>query len=228
MAKLLDVRQCQFGYDGSLLKPFDFSILEGEVVALLGENGVGKSTFMNLCVGTLNLLSGEIYYGENKISEFSVRDLFKKVSMVRANLQVPERILVCDFVALGSSGKNGKSVKEVLEKTETLEFYNRPLISLSDGERSRVFLAEALIRDTSLLILDEPTAFLDVPHSISLFKLLKKIAVEEKKGILISTHQVEHALRFADRLLVFLRNGEVYSGEKKILQEQGVLSWADL
>ena len=93
---------------------------------------------------------------------------------------------------------------------------------------SRVLLAEALIRNTSLLLLDEPTAFLDVPRSIDLFKLLKSIAVNENKGILISTHQVEHALKYADRLLVFLRNGQVVSGLVEDVLKSGALSWAAL
>ena len=118
--------------------------------------------------------------------------------------------------------------EKVMKETNIQNFLDRTLISLSDGERSRVLLAEALIRNTSLLLLDEPTAFLDVPRSIDLFKLLKSIAVNENKGILISTHQVEHALKYADRLLVFLRNGQVVSGLVEDVLKSGALSWAEL
>lgn len=228
MLKLLEIKQCQFGAEKPLLNPFDFSLVSGEVVALLGENGVGKSTFMNLCVGNTKLHSGEIFLGKQNQLDLSYRELFRKISLVRSHLQIPERILVKDFVSLGLESRNFERVKSALEKTETLEFLNRPLITLSDGERSRVLLAEALVRNTSLLLLDEPTAFLDVPHSLALFKLLKRIAQEENKGVLISTHQVEHALRYADRLLVFLKNGNVYSGKKEELLNKGVLSWAEI
>jgi ABC-type cobalamin/Fe3+-siderophores transport system ATPase subunit len=147
---------------------------------------------------------------------------------VRSNLSIPDRILVRDFVMLGMQKKNFELFEKVMKETNIQNFLDRTLISLSDGERSRVLLAEALIRNTSLLLLDEPTAFLDVPRSIDLFKLLKSIAVNENKGILISTHQVEHALKYADRLLVFLRNGQVVSGLVEDVLKRGALSWAEL
>lgn len=228
MNKLLDVRSCQFGFKQALLLPFNFSLYPGEVVALLGENGVGKSTFLRLCVGYEKIISGGIFYGKENRETLSVKDLFQKVSLVRSNLSIPDRILVRDFVMLGMQKKNFELLEKVMKETNIQNFLDRTLISLSDGERSRVLLAEALIRNTSLLLLDEPTAFLDVPRSIDLFKLLKSIAVNENKGILISTHQVEHALKYADRLLVFLRNGQVVSGLVEDVLKSGALSWAEL
>ena len=99
---------------------------------------------------------------------------------------------------------------------------------LSTGQKRKFQIAFALSYKPDYLLLDEPTAFLDVPRSIDLFKLLKSIAVNENKGILISTHQVEHALKYADRLLVFLRNGQVVSGCAEDVLKIGALSWAEL
>ncbi len=210
---LLEAKQFSFGYQSTLISPMDFSLHAGEVVSLLGPNGCGKSTFLKTCVGEVKPLGGALLLKNKSIASIKPKELSKIIARVRATLPFSERILVREFVSLGRSAFSGifdkhsesdeTAILNALTQTNTLSFATRPLGALSDGERARVFLAEALARETPILLLDEPTAFLDVPHTISLFKMLKDIALKRRCGILICTHQTSYAETFSDRLLIF-------------------------
>ena len=105
-------------------------------------------------------------------------------------------------------------------------FASRPIAELSDGERSRVFLAEAVAQQVKVLLLDEPNAFLDIPRSHALFRLLKKIASERNMGIIVSTHSVEYAERYCDKIMV-VNGGAVRVAPASEARKEGLLDWTE-
>lgn len=236
---MLKIQGLQFGFEKAFFEPFDFDLHAGEVVALLGPNGTGKSTFMKVCSGELPCICGNVLLEGKLLNTMSAVERSQKIARVRPTLAVPSRMTVQEFVLLGRSAFAGfldkrsandlKIAEDSLKLVDAMKFAKRTLVSLSDGERARVFLAEALARESKVLLLDEPTAFLDVPHVISLFKLLRQVAVERKCGILICTHQVEYALRFSDRVIAFDNmQKKVFVGSCDFAVQCGALSWAEV
>lgn len=210
------------------------------LAALLGVNGCGKSTLLRTVAGLLPPFpqpegpAGEVpirLYGR-PLTDFAPRDLARTVSIVLTERPVAEGLTVRDVVETGRipystllsrfSAEDVRFVERALERTGTTHLAHRPLRSLSDGERQRVFVAKALAQDTPVILLDEPSAFLDFPSKIELFRLLRRLAHEEGKAILMSTHDVEPALQLADQLWL-LRPDALHCGSAGELAEAGLI-----
>ena len=244
---LLECKSLVFGF-GPLKKdsvqalsaPFDFELLPGEVVMLMGENGCGKSTFLKTLAGMLPPLSGEVTLLEKKL--WTARERAKQLALVRMSQPVPDRMTVYEFVGLGRmpyagifDGRNAEDRRVIEESLDVLSlrsFATRFVSELSDGERSRVYLAEALAQQVQVLLLDEPNAFLDIPHSRKLFRILRDLAQKRGMGIVVSTHSVEYAERYGDRLMVIGKkeNGEglVQVAKACDARKMGLLDWTEI
>ena len=188
------------------------------LAALLGVNGCGKSTLLRTLSGLLPPfpLGGEatdeapVRLCGRPLADYAPRELARTVSIVLTERPLAEGLTVEDVVQMGRipysrllsqrSAEDERQVRRALELTSTVHLARRALTSLSDGERQRVFVAKALAQDTPVILLDEPSAFLDFPSQIQLFRLLRRLAHEEGKAILMSTHDVEPALQLADQL----------------------------
>ena len=236
---LLECKNLLVGYNSALetMKiPFDFSLVSGTVVALMGENGCGKSSLLKTFAGLLKPVAGEVSLEGNSLTEWAPRERAQKISLVRMSSAVPPRMSVSEFVRLGRSPYSGifdsrtdednRIVNESMALLDVANFANRPIAELSDGERSRVFLAEAVAQQVKILLLDEPNAFLDIPRSHALFRLLKKIAVERKMGVVISTHSVEYAERYCDKIMV-VNSGTVKVAAAPDARKAGLLDWTE-
>ena len=186
-----------------------FSLHAGEMVCMLGPNGCGKSTLLRTLAGLQEAVSSEngVQSSENKIALV----LTERLSM--------ENTTVHDVVALGrypyTSFLDGLSADDEHIITESLEqvgidaeamhtFFN----AHSDGEKQRILIAKALAQQTPIILLDEPTAHLDLPHRILILRLLRRLAHEQGKTILISTHELELALSLSDRILLMFPKGQ--------------------
>ena len=237
---LLECHDLLVGYGKaleSLKKPFDFSLEAGTVVALMGENGCGKSSLLKTLAGLLTPVSGTVLLDGKKLSEWTPRNRSQMISLVRMSNVVPPRMSVREFVRLGRSPYSGifdsrtaednRIVDESMDLLDVAVFADRPVAELSDGERSRVFLAEAVAQRVKVLLLDEPNAFLDIPRSHALFRLLKKIAMDRHMGIVVSTHSVDYAERYCDKIMV------VNGGTAKVFlaseaRKCGLLDWTEM
>ena len=236
---LLECKDLLVGYGKALetmKSPFDFSLSSGMVVALMGENGCGKSSLLKTFAGLLAPVAGEVSLEGKSLTEWAPRERAQEISLVRMSSAVPPRMSVSEFVRLGRSPYSGifdsrtEEDKRIVENSMALldvaNFANRPIAELSDGERSRVFLAEAVAQQVKILLLDEPNAFLDIPRSHALFRLLKKIAVERQMGIVVSTHSVEYAERYCDKIMV-VNGGTVKVATAADARKAGLLDWTE-
>ena len=237
---LLECKDLLVGYGKALPSmkfPFDFSLASGNVVALMGENGCGKSSLLKTFAGLLAPVAGEVSLEGKSLTEWAPRERAQEISLVRMSSAVPPRMSVSEFVRLGRSPYSGifdsrteednRIVENSMALLDVANFANRPIAELSDGERSRVFLAEAVAQQVKILLLDEPNAFLDIPRSHALFRLLKKIATERKMGIIVSTHSVEYAERYCDKIMV-VNGGTVKVATAADARKNGLLDWTEI
>ena len=208
------------------------------LAALLGVNGCGKSTLLRTLSGLLPPFprGGEatdeapVRLCGRPLADYAPRELARTVSIVLTERPLAEGLTVEDVVQMGRipysrllsqrSAEDERQVRRALELTSTVHLARRALASLSDGERQRVFVAKALAQDTPVILLDEPSAFLDFPSKIQLFRLLRRLAHEEGKAILMSTHDVEPALQLADQLWLLSRD-ELCCGTPEALAAAG-------
>ena len=242
MMNVLDVRNLQFGYagiDNAFASAFDFSLEAGEVVALMGENGCGKSTLLKVLAGLLPPLAGNVEICGKDVYDrnggWSLMELSKKVALVRMGVQPPDRMTVLEFVGLGRTPYSGildgrsreddRVIAESMRLLDVEKFAKRPVAELSDGERTRVYLAEAVAQQVDVMLLDEPNAFLDIPRSHALFRTLKELAASRKMGVVVSTHSIEYAEKYADRIMV-VNGGRVRVSPAGRAHADGLLDWA--
>lgn len=221
------------GEPGFVRRNITFSADKGELVALIGPNGSGKSTLLRTMAGFIPPLAGELLWQGKAIGTFSARALARMISFVSTeNISVPN-MRVADLVAYGRFPYTGwlgrlqtsdrEVVADALRKTGLSDFSRREVVTLSDGERQRALIARALAQDTPFILLDEPTAFLDISGKYEIFQLLRQLASEDAKTILLSTHDLGIALREADRLWM-LTASEEYEGAPEDAVLQGWLN----
>lgn len=206
---MIEISNLTLGYEESiLLKGVEVTIPDSSLTALVGRNGSGKSTLLRAIASLGDIMEGEILIGGEPIDEFSARRLAESVAFVST-----ERIRVSNLTAreavsmgrapytnwVGRLSEEDKAVVEhSLEITGMTRFAERNIDSLSDGECQRVMIARALAQQTPVILLDEPTSFLDLPNRYELCALLSRVAHDEHKSILFSTHELDIALTMAD------------------------------
>jgi iron complex transport system ATP-binding protein len=198
------------------------TIYNGELTCLLGENGAGKSTLLRTLSGFLPPLSGEISILGRPLNVYKEKELATVIGVVlteRTNLQ---NMTVEELVGMGRSPYTGfwgrlsaedrTKVMEALELVGITALRGRLVQTLSDGERQKVMIAKALAQETPIIFLDEPTAFLDYPSKVEILRLLGRLSRDFGKTIFLSTHDLELALRVADRVWLMSRQGGVQTG----------------
>ncbi|MGW2768852.1 ABC transporter ATP-binding protein [Streptomyces sp. NPDC001275] len=213
------VEGLRFGYPGrEVLNGIDLGIATGELVALVGLNGCGKSTLLRLCAGLLKPTAGRVLLGGDDLSSLSRRAAARRVALLhQQGPQVPGmtvRHLVRQgrYAARGPLGmlRDGDDAvcARAMADVGVTEWADRPVDALSGGERQRVRLAMALAQDTHVLLLDEPTTYLDLRHQLEVMQTVVRLREERGLTVVMVLHDLGHAARFADRI-VALRHGRV-------------------
>ncbi|WP_225623612.1 ABC transporter ATP-binding protein [Rhodococcus rhodochrous] len=182
----------------------------GELTALVGPNGAGKSTLLRTLCGLQPALRGRVLIDGEDVATVKPADLATRISVVLTERIDPGLLTVRELVALGRtphlpasarlSPEDLAAVDEALEAVGATRLASRQFSELSDGQRQRSLTARALAQDPSLLVLDEPTSFLDVPSRVELVDVLGRLAREQNLAVVMSTHELELALRVADRM----------------------------
>lgn len=215
----ITLEQLSVGYKGfpPVVSNINVEIKSGELTCLIGSNGIGKSTLLKTLTGFLPKLSGRLLLDGYDINMLSQRERAKYISIVLTyksdvqNLSVTEMIGMGRMPYTGFWGKLNTSdqtiVAEAIEMVGIEHLKNRMIQTLSDGERQKVMIAKALAQQTPVILLDEPTSFLDFPSKVEMLQLLHRLAKETNKVVFLSTHDLELALRIADRLVELNKNG---------------------
>jgi iron complex transport system ATP-binding protein len=236
MTPLLAAKDLQTGYHtngrkilvGSRLP--GLTVMPGQLICLLGPNGSGKSTLLRTLAGLQPALGGTVEIGGR--SGLSPAEMARHISMVLTEKISGNNLNVYSLVALGRYpwtgwlGKLDEQDREIIQRAiasaDIGELLDRKVHTLSDGENQKSMLARALAQDTPILMLDEPTAHLDLPSRIRLMRQLHRLARELNKGILISTHELDLALQAADELWLLQASGPLYKGAPEDLVLEGI------
>lgn len=223
MNEVLRVNGLVIGYKGNPLFPaMDAVLYEGDYVALVGANGSGKTTLFKTLTGNLKPLQGQILLCGKPLESYTANEKAKLYSLVLTEKPDDLFLKVYDIVSAGRYPHSGlmaqipkedeTMIQEKLQLVGINHLIDRDFVSLSDGEKQKVMIAKALVQDTPIIYMDEPTAFLDYPSKVELMKLIAKIAKEERKTILYSSHDLELLLKHSHRMWVVAKGKPMLSG----------------
>jgi len=201
---MIQFSKTEIGYKQTLLKIDLLDLQEGKVYALVGRNGVGKSTLLQSMAKLLPLISGEIRYEDISINKLSRNQMARLIAFVESKFDGVEYLSVLDYLMLGRApytsltGKLSETdkafVNEISNELQITHLLEKSTTEISDGERQICSVARALIQETPIILMDEPTAFLDFINRQKLLELLIKIAAEKQKCIVLSTHDIDLCL----------------------------------
>ncbi|MBW4658006.1 MAG: ABC transporter ATP-binding protein [Drouetiella hepatica Uher 2000/2452] len=215
----LTTRKLTLAYDQAIvLNELDLAIPSGKITALVGSNGCGKSTLLRGLARLLKPIKGTVYLDSASIFKLSTKEVAKRLGMLPQSPVAPEGLTVRELVAQGRyphqgwlqqwSEEDENFTKQALAITNMTELAERPLDSLSGGQRQRAWIAMALAQNTAILLLDEPTTFLDLAYQIEILDLLYDLNQVEGRTIIMVLHDLNQACRYAD-FVIALRQGQI-------------------
>lgn len=224
---MIELRHLSTGY-GTHIVAADLNarLKEGELTSLLGPNGVGKSTLLRTLAAFQPALAGDVFVMGQALGELSASEISQKIGVVLTERLDVRNMTAFDMVAMGRSPYTGfwgrltdddrRLVDDAIEQTGIGPLRERNIQTLSDGERQKVMIAKALAQSTPIILLDEPTAFLDFPSKVEMLRLLKRLAHEMNKCIFLSSHDVEMALQLSDCIWLMETGGLTTGSPQKL------------
>ena len=218
--KILTIKNLSFAYNGSnVLDNISFDVSSGCFLSILGPNGSGKSTLINLISKVLKNYKGEIIVKDRSLKNLNSKEIAKLVAVVPQysnagfDFLVGELVMMGRFPYISRFGREGKQdfdiVEDVMEKTKTRTLYKKRFNELSGGEKQRVIIAQALVQDTPIILLDEPTSHLDINFQIEIMDLFYKLNTDEGKTIIGVFHDINLAANYSKKAIL-LKNGMVF------------------
>ncbi|GAA3702012.1 ABC transporter ATP-binding protein [Gordonia hankookensis] len=209
----------QVGYDDrTIISDLDIAIPDGEITTIIGPNGCGKSTLLRALSRLLPPRAGTVYLDDADINRMRPKDVARRLGLLPQNPVAPEGLIVEDLVARGrhphqrwyqqASAADEAAVALAMEQTATTDLADRPIEALSGGQRQRVWIALTLAQETDLLLLDEPTTYLDLAHAVEILDLVHTLRTEHGKTVVMVLHDLNLAARYSDSLFV-MRSGEI-------------------
>lgn len=223
MKEVLKTSGLKIGYKGHALMPaIEVTLCEGDHVALIGANGSGKTTLLKTLTGGLKPLEGRVMLCGRPLEDYSPNERAKLFSIVLTEKPDDLFLSVFDIVASGRYPHSGlmaklrdedyTMIKEKLQLVGVEQLIDRDFVSLSDGEKQKVMIAKALVQDTPIIYMDEPSAFLDYPSKVELMRLIAKLAKEEYKTILYSSHDLDLLMKHAATMWVVAKGKPLMAG----------------
>lgn len=220
MPIVIEANNLKYRYNSNwVLNGFSFAVEQGEIVGIIGPNGSGKTTILKLLSKVFRQESGNIRLMGQDIASMKHREIAKLVAVVPQGTSIAFPFTVREIVLMGRSPHLGllqmeresdmKMADNAMALTDTLEFADRTIDELSGGERQRVIIARALAQEPEVMLLDEPTSYLDINHQIEIFDLIKRLNSERHITFVIVSHDLNMAAEYCDRL-VLLKSGNVY------------------
>lgn len=208
----IETQNLTVGYDGKpLIQEIGFHVHRGQILTLIGPNGSGKSTILKTIVGQLKSIAGVIMMDGKNIRERSRNDVAKRMAIVMTERLQPELMTCRDMVSTGRYPYTGRLgllseedkaiVQEALEQVDAVSIAERAFTNISDGQRQRILLARALCQQPEIIILDEPTSFLDIRYKLELLSILKRMVREKNLAVIMSLHELDLAERVSDNVI---------------------------
>lgn len=217
----LQINQANIGYDKTLISNANAVLNLGDVCLLIGNNGVGKTTLIKSILHQNPLLKGEILINNQNIKDFSVKEIAENIAIVFSKAIIPQNYTVEDLISLGKyiyypfyfelKEEDRKEVSSIIDDLDLTQYKNTSLKNLSDGNLQKTFIGRALTQNSPIIILDEPTTHLDEKNKIIILKTLRKLAKEQNKLILFSSHDWRLAKEFADKIW-YVKNQQLFTG----------------
>ena len=212
MSDFLSTENLTVGYDGQpLIREVCLSVQRGRIVTLIGPNGSGKSTILKTVVGQLSKVSGTVLLEGSPMEQLRQNEIAKKMAILMTQRVHPELMTCFDVVstgrypytgALGLLSKEDKRiVMDAMALVHSADLADRPFEAISDGQRQRILLARALCQQPQLIVLDEPTSFLDIRYKLELLSVLKRMVRENDLAVLLSLHELDLARRISDTVI---------------------------
>lgn len=228
----LELDSVSVGYGKRILiSDIAMSLQKGEIVTLIGPNGGGKSTILKSITKHLALMAGTVYLDGRDMSGMNGKDLAMKMAVVLTERIRPEMMSCRELVAAGrypytgSFGRLASHDREIVQKSlelvNALDIADKEITEISDGQRQRIMLARAICQEPEIIVLDEPTSFLDIRHKIELLEILRTMAKERQIAVVMSLHEIDLAERISDRIVcvkgdriaAYGTPGEIFSDE---------------
>ena len=226
MENIIEIKNLSFKYNTTkaIFSDLNLTIKKGEITTLLGKNGCGKSTLIKLLSKNITNYTGNIFLENKELKSYSLKELATKLSIVYQNNITPQEITVFDMVSFARLPYQNiffyKQTKEDIEKinfalkeTDLIDYKNTIVSELSGGQLQRVYIAMCLAQDTEIIILDEPTTFLDIKYQKSIMKLVKRLNQELGLTIIMVLHDINQAITYSDNIVALL-DGEIIKNDK--------------
>lgn len=202
----------------TLIKNINFDVKKGEILSLIGPNGSGKSTILKSITKQLETIAGTVYIENKEFNKISSKDLAKKMAVVLTEKIAPEIMTCREVVSIGRYPYTGyfgklseedlKIVDEAIKMVNAEEIADKDFNNISDGQKQRIMLARAICQQPEIIILDEPTSYLDIKFKIELLEILKKMSRENKITIIMSLHEVDLASKISDKIM-FVKGDQI-------------------
>lgn len=226
------MKDLSVGYNGnSLIRDINIGINKGEIVTLIGPNGSGKSTILKSITRQLKVVEGNVFFDDTSLLKLPYKELASKMAVVLTD-RIKTELMTChDIVATGRypyTGRLGiltqedeRLVEEAMQAVHAQELGNRDFNAISDGQKQRVLLARAICQDPDVIVLDEPTSFLDVKYKLELLSILERMARQKKITVIMSLHEIDLAQKISDKIICV--KGETishYGSPEKVFTEE--------
>ena len=211
------------GYDGkALIRDIRLSLETGRILTLIGPNGAGKSTILKSLIRQLKLVEGVVFLDQKSMEKMTDKEISRKLAVVMTGRMQPELMTCEDIVGTGRypytgvlgilSAEDHEKVRSAMELVHAWDLKDRDFSAVSDGQRQRILLARAICQEPEVIVLDEPTSFLDIRHKLELLSILKEMVREKHMAVLMSLHELDLAQRVSDRIVCIDREGHDREG----------------
>ena len=230
----IEIKELQAGYDQTIVIPkMNLTLPKGKITMIIGSNGCGKSTLLKSIARIIKPVKGEIKLEGKTLKELAPKDIARRMAVLSQNPIIPSKITVQELVAFGRypyqkafrtmTKEDHDIITWAMEETEVLELKDRDVAELSGGQRQRVWIAMTLAQKTDILVLDEPTTYLDMAHQLEVLTLLKELNEKNGTTIVIVIHELNLAAKFADHLVGMKKGELIFEGKPlKVLTKENL------
>lgn len=223
-----------FKYDKEIfIDSLNLKFKQGEITSIIGANGSGKTTLLSLISKNLKLINGEIILNGKNINDFNFKEFAKKLAMLHQINTAPDDISVRQIISYGriahrklfkdTKEKDDKVINNALSITDLENLSSKKISELSGGEKQRVFLAMALAQETSILLLDEPTSFLDIKYQVKILDIVRKINKEKNITIVMILHDINQAIKYSENIIAMKKGKIIANGKADTVLTESVL-----